>query len=110
MAILRSLFVVALITLLGMLLISTIKNRSQRRHLEATFYKLLEAQNGCISLIQLAVAARVEAKLAQTYLQQQAQIFAATLEVDEDGDTFYRFPKLRPAQSPQLTSKPYPLN
>lgn len=110
MFILEYLLVVTLAGLIGIQLINVVKSRSQQRHLEATFYKLLEAHNGCISLIQLAVAARVEAKLAQAYLQRQAQFFAASLEVDEDGDTFYRFPKLRPAQPPQLMSKPHTFN
>ncbi|MEQ9486449.1 hypothetical protein [Coleofasciculus sp. F4-SAH-05] len=68
--------------------------RSQKKQLEETFYQLLETENSCISLIQLAAAARVEPEIAQQYLEHQVQVFNAIPEVDADGDTYYRFPKL----------------
>ncbi len=95
MAILEVIFVVALGILLGLLLLNALNNQQQQRQLEDAFYRLLEIQNGQISLIQLTVAARVNAELAQQYLERQIQFFSASLEVDADGDTFYRFPKLR---------------
>ncbi|MBE9129784.1 MULTISPECIES: hypothetical protein [unclassified Coleofasciculus] len=67
---------------------------SQQRQLEDSFYQLLESENSCISLIQLAATARVEPEKARQYLEHQAQVFNAVPEVDADGDTFYRFPKL----------------
>lgn len=94
---------------IGGLLLSLFANAAQKdrqqRQLEEAFYKLIEAQNGQISLIQLAVAAKVEAAIAQQYLQQQAKGFGATLEVDSDGDTFYRFPKLHPSDSVENEGK-----
>lgn len=72
-----------------------INSQKQKERLDDAFYQLLETQNSEISLIQLAAAARVDAKVAQSYLERQVQIFSAMLEVDEDGETFYRFPKLR---------------
>jgi hypothetical protein len=72
-----------------------INDRKQKERLDGAFYQLVESQNSEISLIQLAAAARVDAKVAQNYLERQVQIFSAMLEVDEDGETFYRFPKLR---------------
>lgn len=66
-----------------------------RQQLEDAFYKLLEEQSSCISLIQLTAAARVDAQQARQYLERQVELFAAIPEVDADGDTFYRFPKLR---------------
>jgi hypothetical protein len=65
-----------------------------RQQLEDAFYKLLEEQGSCISLIQLSAAARVDVQQARQYLERQVQLFAAVPEVDADGDTFYRFPKL----------------
>ena len=74
-----------------------------RQQLDDAFYQLLEKQNSCISLIQLTAASRVDVEQARKYLERQVQMFGAVPEVDADGDTFYRFPKLQkpspPAQS-----------
>jgi Fic family protein len=100
MAILELAFIVGLGGLVSLLLINATKENQQQRQLTDAFYQLLETQNGYISLIQLAVAAKVDAQLARQYLEHQAKAFAAVPEVDADGDTFYRFPKLHPADSP----------
>lgn len=71
-----------------------LENAFNRQQLEEAFYKLLEEQNSCISLIQLTAAARVDVQQARQYLERQVQMFSAVPEVDADGDTFYRFPKL----------------
>lgn len=84
--------------------INTAQTNQQRSRLEQAFYRLLESENGCISLIQLAVAAKVDAVTARQYLDAQATAFAAIPEVDADGDTFYRFPKLR--RSPEGDARP----
>ncbi len=81
--------------LIGAFLIRNRQVNQQRQQLEDAFYRLLEIQQGRISLIQLAMAARVEPQLAKRYLDSQVTAFEATAEVDGDGDTFYRFPKLR---------------
>jgi len=65
-----------------------------RQQLDDAFYQLLESQGSCISLIQLTAAARVDVQQARQYLERQVQMFGAVPEVDADGDTFYRFPKL----------------
>ena len=66
-----------------------------RQQLDDAFYQLLEQQNRCISLIQLTAASRVDVEQARKYLERQVQLFGAIPEVDADGDTFYRFPKLQ---------------
>lgn len=71
-----------------------LENAFKRQQLEDAFYKLLEEQNSCLSLIQLTAMARVDVQQARQYLERQVQMFAAVPEVDADGDTFYRFPKL----------------
>jgi len=95
MPILEIIFVVAASVMAIMLFHSTSQQQQQQRQLENAFYQLLEAQNSCISLIQLAAAARVDAQVAKQYLDRQIQLLGAMPEVDNDGDTFYRFPKLR---------------
>lgn len=66
-----------------------------RQQLDDAFYQLLEEQGSCISLIQLAAASRVDVEQARKYLERQVKMFGAIPEVDVDGDTFYRFPKLQ---------------
>ncbi|NER35452.1 MAG: hypothetical protein F6J93_15855 [Oscillatoria sp. SIO1A7] len=70
------------------------RRKQIQQELDEAFYQLLESEDNQVSLIQLAVRARVDATVAREYLERQATAFGATLEVDADGDTFYRFPKL----------------
>ncbi len=97
---------VLLVITLGILALVVIRGRAQnpqqqlenafkRQQLEDAFYQILEAQNSCISLIQLTATARVDVQQAQQYLERQVQMFGAMPEVDADGDPFYRFPKLQ---------------
>lgn len=79
----------------GIFIVNLSNDRSSQKILDDAFYRSISAQNGRISLIQLAAAAKVDATIAQKYLDRQIQIFSAIPEVDEEGDTFYRFPKLR---------------
>lgn len=96
---------VLLVITLGVLAFALLRGRSQnpqqqlenafrRQQLDDAFYQLLEEQNSCISLIQLTATARVDVQQARQYLERQVQMFTAVPEVDVDGDTFYRFPKL----------------
>jgi len=95
MAILEFLFVISLSGLVGLFVVNNLNEGKQKRRLDEAFYQLLETQASQISLIQLAASARVEAQVAQQYLDQQVKIFSAILDVDDEGDTFYRFPRLR---------------
>lgn len=100
MPIIDVLLAIALILLVGVLLRGRPQNQQQleeafnRQQLDDAFYQLLEEQNSSISLIQLTAAARVDVQQARKYLERQVQMFGAVPEVDADGDTFYRFPKL----------------
>ncbi|WP_293130669.1 hypothetical protein [Microcoleus sp. bin38.metabat.b11b12b14.051] len=95
MAILEFLLVIGLGGFTGLLVVNNLNESKQNKLLDEAFYQLLETQNSQVSLIQLAASARVEAEVAQQYLNRQVKIFSAVLEVDDDGDTFYRFPRLR---------------
>jgi hypothetical protein len=77
----------------------TINLRQTQQRLDEAFYRVLETQNSCISLIQLAATARVDADAARQYLEAQVQAFGALPETDTDGNTFYRFPSLRRFES-----------
>ncbi|MBS0015780.1 MAG: hypothetical protein KFF72_05355 [Arthrospira sp. SH-MAG29] len=102
MAILELVSVAALGVLVGLFLFNINSKREEQRQLDNAFYQLIESQDGEISLIQLAALARVSADVAQEYLDRQAGVFAAIPEFDQDGNTFYRFPRLRlPKQFPE---------
>ena len=101
MPIIDVLLAIALILLAVVLLRGRPKNEQQqleeafnRQQLDDAFYQILAEQDSCISLIQLTAAARVDVQQARKYLERQVQMFGAVPEVDADGDTFYRFPKL----------------
>jgi recombinational DNA repair protein RecR len=98
MAILEWIFLGGVCLLISSTLTNSMKNGQQQQRLEQAFYRLLETENGCISLIQLAVTAKVDADATRRYLEAQVKEFKAELEVDADGDSFYRFPKLRRSQ------------
>lgn len=98
MVLLEFLCLIGVTGLIGLLFLNSAQSQRQQHDLENAFYKLLENQGSCVSLIQLAGAARVDAQLAKQYLEQQAQFFAAELQTDADGDSFYRFPKLQRGQ------------
>jgi predicted transcriptional regulator len=70
-------------------------NTSRRKRLETAFYHLLRNQDSCISLIQLVTVAQVNSQVAKTYLEEQVRLLNGIPEVDEEGEMFYRFPKLR---------------
>ncbi|MFS8120076.1 MAG: hypothetical protein ACMG55_16545 [Microcoleus sp.] len=95
MAILEFLLVIGMSGVVGLFITNNLNENKQKKRLDEAFYQLLENQNSQISLIQLAASARVEAEVAQQYLDRQVKIFSAILDVDDEGDTFYRFPRLR---------------
>ncbi len=72
-----------------------ISNSNRRKQLEAAFYQVLRQNNSCISLIQLIAVSAVSSQTAKIFLDEQVRLLDGIPEVDEDGDTFYRFPKLR---------------
>ncbi len=67
----------------------------RRKRLESAFYQLLRQQDSCVSLIQLIAISQVSAQTAKVFLDEQVRLLDGIPEVDEDGDTYYRFPKLR---------------
>ena len=105
MAIIEFVILTGLGIVLGAFIVNMLNNRQQQRILDDAFYRLLQLQNGKVSLIQLAAAAKVDAQVAQRYLENQVQIFSAILEIDEQGDTFYKFPNL--SLPPVLDQQPW---
>lgn len=100
MPVLEWLLIVGVAGLLGSSLLKLVRRSQQERQLREAFYYLIETQDSCVSLMQLASTARVDAEPAKEYLEAQAKVFSALPEVDPDGDTFYRFPKVQRSLSP----------
>jgi hypothetical protein len=67
----------------------------RRKRLESAFYQLLRQQDSCVSLIQLIAISQVSSQTAKIFLDEQVRLLDGIPEVDDDGDTYYRFPKLR---------------
>jgi hypothetical protein len=85
----------AILLTLGVVTTGFIQKSNQRKRLEAAFYQLLRQQDSCISLIQLMAISQVSSQTAKIFLDEQMRLLNGIPEVDDDGDTFYRFPKLR---------------
>jgi hypothetical protein len=88
---------IELLILLGLGAAATgyFRTANRRKRLEAAFYQLLRQQDSCISLIQLVAIAQVSSQAAKVFLDEQVRLLNGIPEVDDDGDTSYRFPKLR---------------
>jgi hypothetical protein len=80
---------------LGVIIARFIYDADRRKRLEGAFYRVLRQQDSCISLIQLIAVSEVSSQTAKIFLDEQICLLDGIPEVDDDGDTFYRFPKLR---------------
>ena len=80
---------------LGAGTVGFINKSNRRKRLESAFYQLLRQQDSQISLIQLMAISQVNSQTAKIFLDEQMRLLNSIPEVDDDGDTFYRFPKLR---------------
>jgi hypothetical protein len=91
---------IELLILLGLGVGATrfISNSNRRKRLESAFYQLLRQQDSCISLIQLMTISQVSSQNAKQFLDEQVRLLDGIPEVDDDGDTFYRFPRLKLSQ------------
>jgi hypothetical protein len=62
-----------------------------RDHLDFTFYQMLKADNGRITVLQLAMEAQLSGEQAKQYLDQKAKEFNATFETSDQGNISYLF-------------------
>lgn len=88
------LLLVVFSSIFGIVALSGLRRQQMRKRLEDAFYEILEHHDGKITLIQLTAKARVDPEIASQFLEQQSQVFSATLDVDEKGTIIYQFPKL----------------
>lgn len=71
-----------------------LRRRNQKQlndRLDAIFYQMLRANSGKITVLQLAMEAKLTGKQAKQYLDQKSQEFNASFEPSEQGDISYLF-------------------
>ena len=71
--------------------------------LQSTFFELLQAGNGYITILQFALEAQLTATAARQYLDERAKEFDATFDVSHEGAISYYFPGLNTAYIPAAT-------
>ncbi|MDJ0619697.1 MAG: hypothetical protein QNJ63_23650 [Calothrix sp. MO_192.B10] len=62
-----------------------------KQSLDATFYRLLKAESGQITVLQLAMEAQISGDEAKKYLDGKAKEFHASFEPREQGNITYLF-------------------
>jgi len=62
-----------------------------RRQIQEQFYQVLQANQGRISIMQLAMAAKLPGREAKAFLDERAKEFNANFEVTPEGDIYYKF-------------------
>ena len=68
------------------------KNQKQiRDRLDSTFYRMLKADTGRITVLRLAMEARISGEEAKQYLDRKAKEFNASFDTSEEGSISYRF-------------------
>jgi large subunit ribosomal protein L7/L12 len=66
------------------------KNK-RRDRLQSIFYELLKQSKGQITVLQLAMEAKLSGTEARQFLNEQAREFNANFEVNDQGEIFYFF-------------------
>ncbi|MBW4637720.1 MAG: ribosomal protein L7/L12 [Gloeocapsa sp. UFS-A4-WI-NPMV-4B04] len=72
--------------------------------LHSAFFRLLQAGNGYITILQFALEAQLTATAARQYLDERAKEFDATFDVSHEGAISYYFPGLNTAYIPASSS------
>ena len=71
---------------------------------QSTFFELLQAGNGYITILQFAIESQLTATAARQYLDQKAKEFDATFDVSNEGAISYYFPVLNTPSIPASSS------
>ncbi|MBD2432998.1 MULTISPECIES: hypothetical protein [Fischerella] len=60
-------------------------------HLQSTFYRMIQENNGRITLLGFAMQSHLPAPVARQYLDEQAKVFNANYKISEEGGISYHF-------------------
>lgn len=96
----------------GLLALGVYRDRQQEKkiiaqasdRLQSTFFRLIKANNGYITVLQFAMAGQLTATAARQYLNQKAKDFDATFDVSNEGAISYYFPGLNTPSIPASSS------
>ncbi|HEY9645130.1 MAG TPA: hypothetical protein V6C88_02105 [Chroococcidiopsis sp.] len=66
--------------------------RAKRDRLYATFFELVRAGQGRLSVLDFAIATQLPGSTAKAFLDDRAREFDATFDVTDSGGVFYQFP------------------
>ncbi len=84
----------AIISAGGGFIVWNLRQKHQKQlkeSLDSTFYRLLKADSGQITILQLAMEAQISGDQAKKYLDQRAKEFNASFEPREEGNINYLF-------------------
>lgn len=65
--------------------------KEKRDRLQSIFYELVRQSKGQITLLQFAMEAKLSGTEARQFLDEQARVFNANFEVNDQGEIFYFF-------------------
>lgn len=83
------------------------RQREERDRLQAIFYRLLQQGHGSITVLELAMEAKLSGEDAKQYLDAKAREFGATFDVTDRGSITYEFDlKATPLLENPTTSNP----
>lgn len=68
------------------------QQQQQQAYLNATFYRLIQENQGHITALDLAMNSQLPGKVVQEFLDERAKEFAPELEITEQGGLLYYFP------------------
>lgn len=78
--------------------------QKQLAQLNAVFYRLIQENQGRMTTLDLAMAAKISGNVVQQYLEERAKEFAAHYEITEQGGIIYYFETALPGNSPTPSS------
>lgn len=80
--------------------------QQQQTSLDDVFYQLIQTYQGQITVLDLALNARISATAAKQFLDTKAREFTARFEVTDQGDMIYVFPTLTALQTQVVETIP----
>ncbi|MFQ4146717.1 hypothetical protein [Chlorogloeopsis sp. ULAP02] len=66
-------------------------NQKVNEHLQSLFYRTVQENDGCVTLLGFAMQSQLPAPIAKQYLDEQAKLFNANFKISEEGGISYHF-------------------
>ena len=67
------------------------RQKQQESHIRSTFFNLIAKTNGSITVLDLAMEAKISGKKSQQYLEDYSREFNADFEITDEGNIIYQF-------------------